>query len=98
MTTTPWQVSGQYYETCSCDFICPCLPGRMAVRPTQGSCAMGIDPNGTEPLHFDHTGHPAADRFALARASTSHVHALGLSWDDESGTNNGQYAPFGWRS
>ena len=60
--------------------------------------AMGINPNGTEPLHFDHTGHPAADRFALARASKSHVHALGLSWDDESGTNNGQYAPFAWRS
>ena len=28
----------------------------------------------------------------------SHVHALGLSWDDSSGRNNGQYAPFSWRS
>ena len=41
---------------------------------------------------------PAADRFALARASKSHVHALGLAWDDASGKNNGQYAPFSWRS
>jgi hypothetical protein len=23
-----WQVSGQYYETCNCDFVCPCLPGK----------------------------------------------------------------------
>jgi hypothetical protein len=60
--------------------------------------AMGINPNAPEPLYLENTGHPAADRFALARASTSHVHALGLNWDDASGKNNGQYAPFSWRS
>jgi hypothetical protein len=60
--------------------------------------ANGIDPNATEPLHLDNTGHPAASRFALAHASKSHVHALGLAWDDASGKNNGQYAPFSWRS
>ena len=59
--------------------------------------AMGINPKATEPLHFDNTGHPAADRFALAHASRSHVHALGLSWDDVTGKNNGQYAPFAWQ-
>jgi hypothetical protein len=59
--------------------------------------AMGINPAAREPLHFDHTGHPAADRFALARATKSHVHALGISWDDLTGTNNGQYAPFSWQ-
>jgi hypothetical protein len=60
--------------------------------------AMGINPEATEPLYLDNTGHPAANRFALARASKSHVHALGLSWDDVTGTNNGQYAPFSWQS
>lgn len=207
MATPSWQVSGQYYETCNCDFVCPCVPGQLAVKPSKGSClfamafqvdrgsfgtvaldglgfivlgftpeemgkgnwsvgviaderanaeqrdaltaiasggaggpmsalsglvgkflgvesapirferdgvtwsvkasnlvdmaavgAKGINPNATEPLHLDNTGHPAADRFALARASKSHVHALGLSWDDVSGLNNGQYAPFSWRS
>lgn len=207
MATTAWSVSGQYYETCSCDFICPCLPGQMAVAPSMGTCtfsmafligrgtfgnlsldglgfivlgftpeamgkgnwtvglitderasqeqrdaitaiasggaggpmaalsgligkflgvesapihfqrdgekwsvqapglvdmaaepAMGVNPNETQPLHLDHTGHPAADRIALARAKRSHVHALGLTWDDTSGNNNGQYAPFSWRS
>ena len=207
MSTPSWQVSGQYYETCSCDFVCPCLPGGLAVRPTKGTCtvamafqvdrgsygavsldglsiivlaltpeamgkgnwsvgvivderataeqrdaigaiasgaaggpmaglsplvgkflgmepasitfersglkwsvraghavdivaegAKGINPTATEPLYLEHTGHPAADRFALAHASKSHVHALGLSWDDVSGKNNAQYAPFAWRS
>ena len=206
MTTPAWTVSGQYYETCSCDFICPCVPGQMAVTPSKGSCtfamsfqvdrgsygtvsldglgfivlgftpeamgkgnwsvglivderagveqrdaitaiasgaaggpmsvlsgllgkflgvesapirfdrsgakwsveasslvdmaaegAMGINPGSTEPLHLDNTGHPAADRFALAHALRSHVHALGLAWDDVTGKNNGQYAPFSWQ-
>jgi len=207
MATSSWQVSGQYYETCSCDFVCPCVPGQMMAKPTKDSCtfamafqiergsygavsldglgfvvlgftpeemgkgnwsvgviaddrastdqrdaivaiasgaaggpmaalsglvgkllgvesapihfdrsgvkwsvkagslvdmaaqgAMGVDPNATEPLHLDNTGHPAANRFALARATGSHVQALGLAWDDASGKNNGQYAPFSWRS
>ncbi len=207
MATPTWQVNGRYYETCNCDFICPCLPGQMAVSPTKGSCtfamafqidrgkygsvsldglgfiilgytpgamgkgnwsvgliaderagieqrdaitaiasgaaggpmsalsgligkfvgiesapirfddtglkwsvnasgmvdmaaeaAMGINPAATEPLRLEHTGHPAADSFALARAARSHVHALGMTWDDATGKNNAQYAPFSWQS
>jgi hypothetical protein len=60
--------------------------------------AMGINPGATEPLALDNTGHPAANRFSLARAIKSHVRALGLTWDDASGKNNGQYAPFSWQS
>ena len=206
MATPSWKVSGQYYETCSCDFVCPCLPGGMAVRPSKGSCTFamafsiergsygtvpldglgfivlgltpeamgkgnwsvgliadarataeqrdaitaivsgaaggpmaalsglvgtflgvesapiqfdrrgaawsvkaagflemaaegvkGLNPQSSEPLHLDHTGHPAADRFALARASRSRLRALGLAWEDATGTNNGQYAPFSWQ-
>jgi hypothetical protein len=58
----------------------------------------GLNPDAAEPMHLEHTGHPAADRFALARASRSRVRALGLDWEDGSGKNNGQYAPFSWRS
>jgi hypothetical protein len=207
MTTPSWKVSGQYYETCSCDYVCPCILWQMSVTPSKGTCtfamafqieqgsfgalpldglgfivlgftpeamgkgnwsvgvitderasaeqrdaivaiasgsaggpmaalsgvvgtflgvesapikferdgarwsvtaaslvdmsavgAMGIDPNITEPLHLDSTGHPAASRFALAHALKSHVDALSLEWSDASGKNNGQYAPFSWRS
>ena len=203
---TAWKVSGQYYETCSCDFVCPCVPGQMAVRPSKGWCtfamafqvergnygevpldglgfivlgytpeemgkgnwsvgliaderakpeqreaitaiasgaaggpmaplsaligtflgvesapiefkrdgvkwsvkaaemldmaaegAMGLNPESREPLHLENTGHPAADRFALAHASRSHVSALGITLHDDSGKNNGQYAPFSWQ-
>src|SRR5258705_6110085 len=47
MASPSWHVSGQYFETCSCDFVCPCILGQMAVRPSRGSCtfamAMRID-------------------------------------------------------
>jgi len=207
MTGPSWKATGQYYETCNCDFVCPCLPGQMVVSPTKGSClfamafqiergtygaltldglgfivlgttpeamgkgnwsvgvivddrasaeqrdaivaiasgsaggpmaavsplvgkflgaesapirfdrngaswsvtaanlvdmaaqgAMGMNPNATEPLQLENTGHPAADRFTLARALKTHVDTLGLSLHDTSGRNNGQYAPFSWRS
>jgi len=207
MATPAWNISGRYVETCSCDFVCPCILGQMAVRPSKGSCtfamamqvergsfgdvplnglafivlamtpeemgkgnwsvglviderataaqrdaitaiasgaaggpmaplsgligkflgaeqapirieqdgkkftvtagklvdmagegAMGIDPNATEPLYLENTGHPVSSRLAVAHASKSHVHALGLTWDDASGKNNAHYAPFNWRS
>src|SRR5438094_9160717 len=42
MATPSWRVNGQYYETCSCDFVCPCVPGQMAVRPSKGSCTFAM--------------------------------------------------------
>src|SRR5262249_46453620 len=37
-----WDVTGQYFETCSCDFVCPCLPGQMQVSPTKGWCTFAM--------------------------------------------------------
>jgi hypothetical protein len=63
----------------------------------EGRGAKGVDPQ-RPPLQLSNTGHPAADTFTLANASNSHLAALGLTWDDASGRNNAQYAPFSWRS
>ncbi len=35
---TKWQISGDYFETCSCDYVCPCIPTNLKGRPTQGDC------------------------------------------------------------
>ncbi len=207
MAAPAWNISGHYCETCSCDFVCPCILGQMAARPTKGSCTFamtmqiergsygnvpldgvtfivlgytpeemgkgnwsvglvvderasaeqceavssiasgtaggpmallsgligkflgverspirlersglkfavkaddlvdmalegqrGIDPSATEPMFLENTGHPVSNRLAVAHASKSHVHALGLAWDDTSGKNNAHFAPFSWRS
>src|SRR5260221_3224816 len=42
MATPAWSVSGQYYETCNCDFVCPCVPGQLAVKPTKGDCQFAM--------------------------------------------------------
>jgi hypothetical protein len=63
----------------------------------EGKGAKGINPE-RPPLQLSNTGHPAADTFSLANASNSHVALLGVAWDDTSGRNNAQYAPFSWRS
>jgi hypothetical protein len=206
MATPSWKLTGQYYETCSCDFVCPCILQQMAATPTREWCifamayqidrgaygavpldglgfivlgktpeamnkgnwsvgvvvderatpeqrdaitsivsgaaggpmaavtglvgtflgvesapirfdrsgvrwtvkasplvdmaaegVMGLNPDATEPLHIGNTGHPANDRLALCHASKSKVSALGLTWDDVSGRNNGHYAPFAWQ-
>jgi hypothetical protein len=60
--------------------------------------ALGLDPDATEPMKISGAGHPASDTLALCRATRSHVHGLGFTWDDESGRNNGHYAPFDWRN
>ena len=205
MATGSWSISGKYFETCSCDFVCPCILTQMTANPTKGACTfamalhiehgsfdrlelggipfivlgftpgpmaqgnwkvglivderathdqrdaitaiasgaaggpmaplsgligtflgvergpiviqssgvnwsatadglvdmaaagvMGIDPRVTEPMFIENTGHPVNNRLALARALRSHVNALGLSWNDDSGRNNGHYAPFNW--
>ena len=42
MATPSWHISGQYYENCSCDFVCPCVAGQLAVKPTKGSCTIAM--------------------------------------------------------
>jgi hypothetical protein len=42
MANTSWQVSGQYFETCSCDYLCPCLSTNLAGQPTKGSCTVAM--------------------------------------------------------
>ena len=42
MTAPSWKASGQYYETCSCDYFCPCILQQMAVEPSKGTCTFAM--------------------------------------------------------
>lgn len=42
MAASKWSVSGQYMETCNCDFLCPCISSNLAARPTQGDCKVAL--------------------------------------------------------
>ncbi len=36
LLNSKWKLTGEYLETCSCDYLCPCIIG--IDRPTQGHC------------------------------------------------------------
>jgi hypothetical protein len=42
MANTKWQISGEYFETCSCDYLCPCIWTNMAGQPTKGYCDVAL--------------------------------------------------------
>lgn len=33
---TKWQIDGEYFESCNCEILCPCL--LLGTRPTEGHC------------------------------------------------------------
>ena len=40
-----WQLSGDYFENCSCSIVCPCLVSTAAPltsRPTEGVCNVPV--------------------------------------------------------
>jgi len=37
-----WKISGEYMETCNCDFLCPCITSNLTARPTEGDCKAGV--------------------------------------------------------
>ncbi|RVC21472.1 DUF1326 domain-containing protein, partial [Mesorhizobium sp. M7A.F.Ca.AU.002.02.1.1] len=40
-----WQLSGSYFENCSCDVVCPCLlstNAQLTSKPTKGVCDVGL--------------------------------------------------------
>ena len=42
MANAQWRVSGEYFEACSCDSVCPCPTSGLAARPTKGHCDAGL--------------------------------------------------------
>jgi hypothetical protein len=206
MASSAWAIKGDYFETCNCDYLCPCIYTRMEAAPTHGDCkfsmvfairkgqfgslpldgltfavlgrAPGPMANGNwrvgliidekasmeqaqaieticagraggpmamaaplvgdyagsvrgkfsiakkkmsfsiqvpdaldlrasaveslsapgRPIFLDNAGHPANKRLALARGTSSNVHAFGIDWEDAAGGHNAHFAPFNWAS
>lgn len=42
MSNTSWKISGDYFETCNCDYLCPCLSTNLAGDPTHGHCNVAL--------------------------------------------------------
>jgi hypothetical protein len=62
---TRWRISGDYFENCNCDVVCPCLfspAPPLTSQPTQGACEVGFG------FHVTHGnfGDVALDGFNVA--------------------------------
>jgi hypothetical protein len=33
-----WEIEGEYFESCNCEVLCPCLLSAAQARPTEGHC------------------------------------------------------------
>jgi hypothetical protein len=38
MANESWNIEGEYFESCNCELLCPCLLSRAQARPTEGHC------------------------------------------------------------
>ena len=36
--TENWKIEGEYFESCNCELLCPCLLTHAQARPTEGHC------------------------------------------------------------
>jgi hypothetical protein len=36
--TESWRIEGEYFESCNCEVLCPCLLSGAQARPTEGHC------------------------------------------------------------
>jgi hypothetical protein len=38
MANESWKIEGEYFESCNCELLCPCLLTQAKVSPTEGHC------------------------------------------------------------
>ena len=42
MAGANWRIAGEYFETCNCDYLCPCIYTNMQAQPTHDTCIAAI--------------------------------------------------------
>jgi hypothetical protein len=67
---TQWRLSGDYFENCNCDVVCPCLASAkppLTSRPSQGACDVVLV------FHIDQGSYGAVSIDDLNVALAAHV-------------------------
>jgi hypothetical protein len=67
MSESSWEISGQYMESCSCNFLCPCLPSNLSAPPDDGVCHVAMAFH-VERGHKDGVDLAGRDLVVLAKA------------------------------
>jgi len=82
-----WQLAGSYFETCSCDVVCPCTAS-LALGATHDRCRVTlvcrVHDGGVEGI--DVSG------LTIARAPRSTIAAFGVRYEGTSGFSTPQFS------
>ena len=49
-----WKIQGDWFETCNCDYLCPCIYTQMTAQPTHSECLV-VGVYHIREGHFDDT-------------------------------------------
>lgn len=88
MTDKNWRVTGDYYETCNCDYLCPCIYTDMTAQPTHDVCKVAM----TFHINKGHFGDVTLDGVSFVVAGEVDGPMAGGNWTvgliiDESATD-----------
>lgn len=61
-TTNEWELSGEYFETCNCDYVCPCITSNLTAPATKESCVFAM----VFQIQRGHFGSEALDGLSFA--------------------------------
>lgn len=37
-----WSIEGRYFETCNCEYLCPCISTNLTATPSNGDCKVAL--------------------------------------------------------
>jgi len=98
-----WSLKGSYFETCSCDLMCPCNMS-MDHGATYDYIKIGdaidfeiedIVPFGVEtgePVRLVGVFHPVSSEFNAAEAKRSEISAFGIEYEGKTGISASEFA------
>lgn len=106
MTSTPprWKISGEYFENCNCDVVCPCLfspNAPLTSKPTaEIASLMQLAVHAVPSMNPDEeiwakNAHHFASSVAMAVGNEQSTWTdYGMRWDNAG--KNAHYAPINW--
>ena len=90
---TSWRLTGDYFENCNCDVVCPCLASTAApltARPSRGACDVALAAHAPGPMA---EGNWAVAAYIDERADDRQTAALGAIFTGAEGGPMAAFAP-----
>jgi hypothetical protein len=100
-----WRLAGTYFESCSCDAVCPCTWSGLSAPATLDRCRALLAYHVVEvadfvaipdrgPVQLANVAHPSNTTLTVAPARKAALSTFGIEWGHAG--QSGFSAPFSW--